>query len=325
MMKFYLAPMEGVTGYVYRNAYHAIYEPADKYFTPFLATNQNHKLKTRELKDVLPEHNQGLSVVPQILSNCAADFLFLAEYLGQLGYREINLNLGCPSGTVAAKKKGSGFLAYPVELNRFLEAVFAGLPDGMSLSVKTRIGKEDPEEMCRLLKIYNEYPLSELIIHPRLQTDYYKNTPDLTVFEDAAEKSRAPVCYNGDIFSDQDYLRFRERFPQIEHLMLGRGVIADPALIGRLKAKVPAAEDLGVLAGRERLKAFHDRLYRGYKEEMSGDRNALFKMKEVWSYLIAVCPDSVKDWKRIRKAATGAAYEEAVAALFEKKEWVQGL
>lgn len=317
MMKFYLAPMEGITGYVYRNAYHSVFEPADKYFTPFIATNQNHKLKTRELNDVLPEHNQGQNIVPQVLSNCAGDFLLMAERLQRLGYQEINLNLGCPSGTVVAKKKGSGFLAFPVELNRFLETVCSGLPDGMDLSVKTRIGKEDPEEMCRLLKIYNQYPLTELIVHPRIQTDYYKNTPNLEVFEEVLEKSRASVCYNGDIFSEHDYNQFRERFPLAEKIMLGRGVIAGPALIGQLKGGGYAKAS----ARRERLKTFHDRLYYGYQQEMSGDRNVLFKMKEVWSYMITSCPDSAKDWKRIRKAATRAAYEEAVASLFGKKEW----
>ena len=325
MMGYYLAPMEGVTGYIYRNAYHSVFEPADKYFTPFIATNQNQKLRTRDLKDVLPEHNQGLTIVPQILSNCAADFLLLAKRLQQLGYQEINLNLGCPSGTVVAKKKGSGFLAFPAELDRFLEAVCADLPEGMGLSVKTRIGKEDPDEMVRLLKIYNQYPLTELIVHPRIQTDYYKNKPNLEVFEEILVKSRIPVCYNGDIRSVDDCSRFEERFPQTENIMLGRGVIADPSLIGRLKARAEGGGNTGGPVLRERLMVFHDCLYRGYQEEMSGDRNVLFKMKEVWSYLIASVPDAAKDWKRIRKAVTAAAYEEAIALLFEKKEWTAGL
>lgn len=321
MMKFYLAPMEGVTGYIYRNAYHSVFEPADKYFTPFIATSQNQKLRTRDLNDVLPEHNQGLAVVPQILSNCAGDFLLLAKRLQQLGYREVNLNLGCPSGTVVAKKKGSGFLAFPTELDHFLETVCSGLPEEMRLSVKTRIGKEDPEEMVRLLKIYNQYPLAELIVHPRVQTDYYKNKPDLEVFAEVMARSRAPVCYNGDIASAGDFDRLKERFVQVEKVMLGRGVIAAPDLLGRLKAPAKDGCNEAFPALRDRLCEFHDRLYRGYQEEMSGDRNVLFKMKEVWSYMIASVPDPAKDWKRIKKAVTGAAYEDAVAILFEKPEW----
>ena len=199
MMQFYLAPMEEVTGYVYRNVYHALFGDMDKYVTPFITPTQKRKLKTRDQKEVAPEHNRGMHVVPQIMTNNAEQFVDTCNMLAGLGYGEVNLNLGCPSATVVKKGRGSGFLEDPGKLDRFFEDVFQELDQERStlrVSVKTRIGLEYPEEFEDILKAYNRYPLSEVIIHPRLQKDYYKNTPDLEAFSDALEKSVHPVCYN---------------------------------------------------------------------------------------------------------------------------------
>ncbi len=187
----YLAPMEGVTTFLYRNAHAAVYGPLDKYFTPFLEPHEKRSMKTKERNEVLPEHNKGLDVVPQILTNHAEGFLELAETLQEMGYREINLNLGCPSKTVVTRGKGSGFLASPEELERFFDTVYKGLPGEMKLSVKTRIGMEADEEFEQLLAIYNRYPLYELIIHPRLQQDYYKNHPRKEAFRYALEREQS--------------------------------------------------------------------------------------------------------------------------------------
>lgn len=184
-MKYYLAPLEGVTTYVYRNAYHHFFRPMDKYFTPFIVPHLNKKFSTREMKELSPENNQGLFVVPQLLTNNAEDFVKTANDIQAFGYEEINLNLGCPSGTVVAKNKGSGFLALQDELNRFLDEIYA--KTDMKISVKTRIGKTNPEEFYELIQIYNQYPMEELIIHPRVQTDFYKNTPNWKVFKDLCE------------------------------------------------------------------------------------------------------------------------------------------
>ena len=173
-MKFYLAPMEGITGYIYRNAHATYFGGVDKYFTPFIATTQHGKFTSRELNDILPEHNEGIAVIPQILSNNAADVMVTVQQLVTYGYEEVNLNLGCPSGTVVAKGKGSGFLAYPEALDRFLNEVFEKTP--IKISIKTRIGKENPDTFNELMEIFNRYPLEELIIHPRVQTDFYRNT-----------------------------------------------------------------------------------------------------------------------------------------------------
>ena len=200
--RIYLAPMEGVTTFIYRNAHAAVYGPLDKYFTPFLEPHEKRSMKTKERNEVLSQHNEGLYVVPQILTNHAEGFLELTETLQEMGYQEINLNLGCPSKTVVTRGKGAGFLASPEELERFLDMVFKGLPGEMKLSVKTRIGMEADEEFEKLSAVYNRYPLYELIIHPRLQADYYKNTPRKEVFRYALEKSKAPLCYNGDLFTE---------------------------------------------------------------------------------------------------------------------------
>ena len=201
-VKRYLAPMEGITTYVYRNAQAAVYGALDKYFTPFLEPHEKRSFKKRELQEILPENNRGLFVVPQILTNRAEGFLELAASLQDFGYREINLNLGCPSRTVVGKGKGSGFLAFPEELDRFFDAVFSELDkreggDGrLRISVKSRLGVERPEEFPRLWEIFNRYPLEERIVHPRVQQDDYNNTPDLEQYRLAQRESRAPVCYN---------------------------------------------------------------------------------------------------------------------------------
>lgn len=305
--------MESVTGYVYRNAYHAMFGDMDKYVTPFIAPSKKKLLKTRERKDVAPEHNQGMYVVPQILTNDAEQFLTTCNMLAELGYQEVNLNLGCPMATVVSKKKGSGFIEDPERLDRFFDAVFEGiskLPEERSckVSVKTRIGVEFPEEFADILRVYNRYPISEVIIHPRLQKDFYNNHPNLGVFAEALKECVHPVCYNGDIFMVEDYHVFREKFPQVDRIMLGRGVIANPGLVREIRTgqSVTTAE----------LKEYHDRLYAGYREEMDCERDALFKMKEVWFYLGKMFPEAERELKKVKKADRPEEYLAAVRSVF---------
>lgn len=313
-MQFYLAPMEEVTGYVYRNVYHSMFHDMDKYFTPFIAPTQKKILKTRERKEVAPEHNQGMNVVPQILTNNAEQFLDTCNMLAELGYNEVNLNLGCPAATVVSKKKGSGFLDDPMKLDRFFETVFeeiSKLPENekLRISVKTRIGIEFPEEFEDILKVYNRYPIYELIIHPRLQKDFYKNHPNREVFAKALEQSVHPVCYNGDIFTKEDYEVFCNRFPKVERIMLGRGVVANPGLVRQIQTGQPITT--------AELKEYHDRLYAGYREALDSEKDALFKMKEVWFYLGKMFPDSEKELNRIKKTNRPEDYREAVRRVFD--------
>ena len=306
-MKYYLAPLEGVTTYVYRNAYHKHFRPMDKYFTPFIVPHREKNFSTREKKELSPENNQGLFVVPQLLTNNAEDFLKTANDIVKFGYDEINLNLGCPSGTVVAKKKGSGFLAFPEELDRFLDEIFNKAD--FKISIKTRIGKENPDEFYRLLEIFNKYPMEELIIHPRIQTDYYKNKPNLEMYEEAYKHSKNHLCYNGDIFTVDNYGTFAKRFPETNTIMLGRGIIANPALVSTI-------ED-GQYLTKENLLSFHNMIYEEYQEISSGDRNVLFKMKELWFYMANLFEDSEKLMKKIKKSEKLKDYENVIRVLFE--------
>lgn len=312
-MRYYFAPMEGITGYVYRNAHHRYFSSVDKYFTPFLTPNQNRKLSSKEKNDVDPEHNQGIRLVPQILTSHAGDFIWAAREMGQLGYGEVNLNLGCPSKTVVTKSKGSGFLAKPEELDRFLSEIFE--KSELDISIKTRIGLDSPDEFCRLLEIYNQYPVKELIIHPRVQKDYYDNTPNLAVFHKALKDSKNPVCYNGNIFKKADYSGLMTRFPDLECLMLGRGLVANPGLA--------EAIGLGKMPDKGRLREFHDMVCEGYQDTISGDRNVLFRMKEFWFYLITMFRDGKQAYKKIKKAERMRDYEAAVDRIFAELDMAE--
>ncbi|MDF2504403.1 tRNA-dihydrouridine synthase family protein [Clostridium sp.] len=307
-MKYYFAPLEGVTGYIYRNAHQTFFGQIDKYFIPFISPTSNKGFTSRELNDILPEHNQGLPVVPQILANNAEYFIRTVNELTKFGYDEINLNLGCPSGTVVAKHKGSGFLAQREQLDEFLEDIFSKL--STKISIKTRIGKDSSDEFYELIEIFNKYPLEEIIIHPRIQTDFYKNKPNMEVFKDALALSKNHVCYNGDIFNAKDYRELAEMYPSLDAVMLGRGLIANPALIGEIKNNH--------VIDKQVIKAFHHAVYAGYQEILSGDRNVLFKMKEFWFYMIHLFAESDKYAKKIRKADRLRDYEEVISRLFQE-------
>lgn len=313
-MKYYLAPLEGITGYIYRNAYEKTFGDVDKYFTPFLVPNQSRSLKTKELKDVLPENNQGMYVVPQILTNNSEHFNDTAKRLEILGYNEINLNLGCPSGTVVAKDKGSGFLAKTEELDNFLDEIYNG--QNMKISIKTRIGKDSADEFYKLLEIYNKYPLEELIIHARTQKDFYKNKPNLEIFQYAMKESIAPVCYNGNIFSKEDNDNFIKEFADTKTIMLARGTISNPGLMTQIKT--------GKMMEKKTLKSFHDEILNGYIEQLKDQRIVLFKMKEIWGYMIWMFSDHKKYAKAIRKSQTLIEYKIAVTNLFAEQDIVPG-
>ncbi|MGL5085427.1 MAG: tRNA dihydrouridine synthase [Clostridium sp.] len=313
-MKYYLAPMEGITGYIYRNAYEKYFGNIDKYFTPFIVTNQSRSLKTKELRDVLPENNDKMNIVPQILTNDAEGFIITSRKLQQLGYNEVNLNLGCPAGTVVSKNRGSGFLAKREELDMFLEEIFK--MDDMKISIKTRIGKDSPEEFSELIKIYNKYSLEELIIHPRTQKDFYGNKPNLDVFKEGLELSKSPICYNGDIFTLNDNNKLIETFPKVDKIMLGRGALANPGLINEIKENR--------FMEKEVLKAFHDEIFTKYIELFNEERNAIFRMKELWGYMIHMFADSKKYAKKIKKSQKLSEYNEAVLSLFSDRDLVKG-
>lgn len=306
-MKYYLAPMEGITTYNFRRAYHKYYGGMDKYFTPFIG---NRKLNSRERNDILPEHNQGMRVVPQILANRPEDFLSIADAAVSYGYPAVNLNLGCPSGTVTARKRGAGFLSVPEELERFLDEIFDKC--SLRISIKTRIGVEDPEEWDRLSELFSRYPMEELIVHPRLLREGYGGRVHLEAFAAAAERLKMPLCYNGDLISldgaGTEYGTLgwlTSRLPSVDTVMVGRGILQRPGfLTGDFSA--------------DTLRAFHDEILEGYIQIMSGDTNTLYKMKELWTFMIQSFENPGKHLKKIRKAGSITEYRTAVDGIFRE-------
>ena len=321
-MQYYFAPLEGITGYVYRMTHHAFFPGVDRYYIPFAAPNYTKHFKNKEKQDMDPANNAGLHAVPQILSNKADETLWAIEEMADRGYGEINLNLGCPMPTVAKKKKGSGLLKYTDELDAYLSGVFEGLskrdtsrPD-VKISIKTRLGTDTTEEAEGLVRIYNRYPLSELIVHPRSQKDLYRGKADRESFLLVLRESTNPVVYNGDLQTPQDVKEISKICARegrnMDSVMIGRGLLADPSLVREWRggAKVTSQE----------LGAFHDALYKRFQETLPGDSVVLSHMKELWFYMGNLFPDGGKCLKEIRRATRRAEYEAAVRVLLSSCE-----
>ncbi len=320
-MRLQMAPMEGITNYVYRNAHARHFGKMDKYYTPFLSLHKEKEFNHKEMQEILPEHNRNLNVIPQVLTNSAEDFLRGAEKLSVFGYEEININMGCPSATVVTKAKGAGMLAETEKLERYLDEIFAKTP--VDISIKTRLGMESAEEWEKLLQIYNQYPIKELTIHARVRTDFYQNKPNWDAFAYAMKNSKNPICYNGDIFSVDDYRRFKKGFSESENIMLGRGLLANPFLAEEIYQDVNSTVDeITTRMTKEKvnqLQAFHDELYNEYRSILSGEQNVLFKMKEIWTYMNKMWQGKEKLHKAIRKAKKCSEYEQLVSQLFMHK------
>ena len=341
--------MEGLTTFPFRQVHHSFYPGIEKYYTPFLVANQTLHFKKKELRELLPENNAGIHTVPQVLTNKAEEFLWAVRTIQEYGYEEINLNLGCPSPTVVTRGRGAGFLADPDRLDRFFEEVFDEMEKDraayrVKISIKTRTGLNSHEESSELMRIYNRYPICELIVHPRRRADLYKGTPDLDVFSQMMEESIHPVCYNGDIKIPEDYQRIKERFPDLPSVMIGRGLIRDPALAVKIRAAEDSREaspgwnlndsacqgaetelqasDISDMpeADKRLLRDYLGKLCRRYADYIDGEHDVVAKMKEVWSYVGERFPDRQKGLKQIRKAKTYARYEEGVRMVLGASE-----
>ena len=314
-MTISFAPLEGITGWIFRNLHHEMFPGVDSYYTPFWASTVDSPLAGRGLTDMLPENNRGVPVIPQLLTNQAEAFLPAAKILQDMGYQEVNLNLGCPSGTVFAKRKGSGFLTQPQEMDRFFEEIFSAGLD-IKVSVKTRVGANSPEEWADILAVYDRYPIHELTIHPRIRKDFYKGEVRMETFRYALEHTRLPLCYNGDLNAPQDCRDFLAAFPTVTHIMAGRGMVANPALARELKG--------GPVLNKAELQVFHDRLVEAYTETLYGDNAVLGKMKELWFYMGMMFQEAHKPLKAIRKAKKLTDYSFAAQALFRDCDLIPG-
>ena len=305
-MIYSLAPMEGITGHVFRRVHAECFGALDVYYTPFLPPPRvGSTFGGKNFKEIDPSNNEDLNVVPQLLTKNADEFVWAAHLLAELGYREVNLNLGCPSGTVVSKGKGSGFLRNPDELEVFLREICERSP--LPVSVKTRLGLSDDNEYERVLDIYCRLPLAELIVHPRVQADRYQGSPRWQAYGETLARAPFPVAYNGDIFTVEDACALTAAYPETCHIMLGRGLLANPALGRMLEGGSPASA--------AELKAFHDKLFAAYQQEIGG--NAVFRMKEWWFYAKCAFEDPQTVHRAVRKVRRVEEYEAVVERLFQ--------
>lgn len=249
-MQLSLAPMEGITGYAFRRVHAEFFGALDRYYTPFISPlpKVGTPFSKRNSRELDPANNQGLDVVPQLLANDADRFVWAAGLLADMGYKEVNLNLGCPSGTVVAKEKGSGLLRNPDRLEAFLANVCERSP--LPVSVKTRVGIANDDEYGELFALFCRCGIAELIVHPRVQKDFYSGAPRQELYGKTLEIAPFPVAYNGDIFSLGDFNTLVAAYPQTRHVMLGRGIVANPALARMIRG--------GEGLTREELERFHN-------------------------------------------------------------------
>ena len=305
-MQYYAAPMEGLTDRVWRQVHQRWFGGADRYYAPFLSPPENRVPVKKKMAELAPEANPGVPVIPQLLGKDGSCAAWMIGVLRQMGYSEVNLNFGCPSGTVTAKGKGAGMLRDLDGLDRFLYTVFdeAGGP----ISVKTRIGVERPEEFGPILEVYNRYPLAELIIHPRVMRQLYRGEADRDAFAAALPACRAPVCYNGDITSPAGFAALGSRWPGLSGLMAGRGLIADPALLRRARGGAPAS--------KEELRGYFAELYAGYAAAFGSPQAAISRMKAYWHEAISLFEGADRLAKQLKKLRDPWEYEVTVGQIF---------
>lgn len=300
-MHYYFAPLEGLTDSIYRRLHHTYFSGVDSYFMPFISPTIHRTLTHREDRELPMADSVPFRAVPQLLTKVADDFLWAAGQCADRGYTEVNLNLGCPSGTVVSKGKGSGMLRDLDALDRFLDAVFQNSP--LPISVKTRLGLENPEEFYQILEVYNRYPIRELTVHPRVRKQFYDGNVDMELFRFAYENSRNPLCYNGDISTLAQADQIQQAFPALNSIMIGRGLVADPGMLS-------GSTDVKALEG------FMNALLEEYMVSFGGARNAMFRLKENWGFLHSRFEGCDKLWKRLRKTTDAAEFKSITAEIF---------
>ncbi len=301
-MRHYFAPMEGLTDSIYRRAHHKYFGGVDRYFMPFLSPTIHRTLTNKEQRELPPADSENFIAIPQLLTKVPEDFIWAAAVCQDRGYTEVNLNIGCPSGTVVSKGKGSGMLRDLSQLDRFLDRIFQDC--ALPISIKTRLALENPDDFPKLLEIYNQYPIQELTIHPRVRSDFYQGSVREEWFSYAFLNSKNPLCYNGDLHDLSDIQAVQGRYPSLEAVMLGRGLIGDPGMF------LPQGTTT------EALEAFMDTLLQEYTIAFGGSRNAMFRLKENWGFLHQRFPGSEKLWKQLLKTTDVSQYKAITAEIF---------
>ena len=300
------APMEGYTDAIYRRIHRDTFGEVDQYFLPFISPSESLSFSSRQQADFSPKENAGMPAVPQLLTKDADLFVRMCFMLRDAGYNEVNLNLGCPSGTVTAKGKGAGFLRNIDALRCFLDTFFSKVP--LAVSLKTRIGYDSEETWKTLLPLFCKYPVKQWILHPRLGREQYTGHPRWICYQEALKEASFPVVYNGDIFTVRDYQAFHQAFPDAPGVMLGRGMLTNPALAREIRG--------GHRLSRDEIICFHDRLLQTDLKQWPASA-AVGRMHAVTGYLYHAfeCPTAVK--RQIGRAASVEEYQTAVRVLLD--------
>jgi len=315
-MQISLAPIQGITDYHFRNTFQRFFDGVDVFYSPYLRLDNNKQLLKSKVKDIHPENNVGVHLVPQIMSNNAHDFLYLSNYLADLGYKMVNWNLGCPFPMVTNRELGSGLLPHYNKINDILEKVIPVIKTGVS--VKMRIGLDNTDDIFNILPILNKFPITEIIIHPRTGKQMYKGEIHTDVFEKSLSLSNHSISYNGDINTLGDYIKLNSRFKTVNSFMIGRGLVANPFLAEQIKQldKNPSKSKI------ERFKEFHHALTDEYLKTLSGPSHLINRMAAFWEYFAQSFSNSHKVYKRIKKATSIDKYWAAVEVNCKEESWV---
>jgi tRNA-dihydrouridine synthase len=306
----YLAPLQESTDHVYRRAHARLFEGIDKYFSPYLLVQNDGTIKKSRLRDTLPENCTGYHLIPQIMAGNSAEFLFLAKYLSDIGYEEINWNLGCPYPMVTNKGMGSGLLPHPDKIREILDHSLSQV--SCRISVKMRAGLASADEILKVVPVLNDYPLTEVILHPRIAKQMYNGTPDPDVFEMVMGLSKHPLVYNGDLNAPEDLFQLNDRFQSVHTWMIGRGMLKNPFLAAEIKGiQLPGRKE-GILV----LERFHEEVMGNYATLLSGQSHLITRMIKFWEYFCFLFPNPHKAFKRVKKAVSQAKYEIAVRENF---------
>ncbi len=305
-----MAPLKGITDHVFRNTFADHFSGFDLAVAPFIASRRDSVMKRKHIKDLLPENNDRLPVVPQIMSKTAKEFIVLADYLYSVGYDTVNWNLGCPFPAVAKKGRGAGMLPHTEMIRAFLDTVVSGIKG--ALSIKVRLGWRRTDDIFRLLPVFNQFPLKEIIIHPRTGVQRYEGTVDLDAFETCLGLIDHPVVYNGDMKTLRDFNTLSERFPGVGRWMIGRWCISNPFLPLIIKTGQDCIPDK-----IQRMKRFHAALYDAYGAVLDGPSHLLNKMKGIWCYMTLPLTECKKTMKKIKKSTRPDQYLDRVNGFFD--------